>query len=432
MKCANCEKEWFGDGVICAQCRQSNDIQDEIAHPALNELPSGNAAISDKAVGRKNTVRTAQGPKPVNGVDANLIQFPRTSGQSGPADGDSESMPTWRTEVREKVRQFRAQRAAVVRREEEESAIDLPANPIIEAALKRLQRPPEEAPERTTRPLPKPGTDHRESPEVGALPVGAGANPVYPPTESVKPLVTAPAVDADVKPAATAIAVTEKALKAEPVFSDRLFLDEADDISDARLLPAKARRKASSGANVRNAGSFESSQAGDNIIPSTVKHSAKIITADDDGELYPLPAPVSTTSGAQVSLSKRAMAWVTDIAIVLLLSAPLLLIDSFYAALKASENAYLIPAGLAWISFCYYTLTFWAGCRTCGMAWQGIKAVQASIGNGRISALRAMVRALGSTAALFAPPINWLFIWVSGNQSSLADIVSGTMIVPEQ
>lgn len=425
MKCANCEKEWFGDGVICAQCRQTN------AQLWLNELPSGKSASSDKAGGRTDTVRTAQGHNPVNGADANLIQFPRTSGQSGPATGDSEPMPTWRTEVREKVRQFRAQRAAVVRREDEESAIDLPANPIVEAALKRLQRPPEEAPERTTRPLPRTGADHREPPEIGAMPVGAGANSVYPPAESVKPLVTAPAADADVKPAATALAVTEKVLKAEPVFSDHLFLDDADDISDARILPAKAGRKATSAANTRNA-ALESSPPGDNIIPPAVKHSAKIIAADDDGELYPLPAPVSTTSGALVSLSKRAIAWVTDIAIVLLLSALLLLIDSFYAALNTSENAYLILAGLAWISFCYYTLTLWAGCRTCGMAWQGIKAVRNSIGNGRISALRAVVRALGSTAALFAPPINWLFIWVSGNQSSLADIVSGTMIVPEE
>lgn len=428
MKCANCEKDWFGDGVICAQCRKSNEIQGGSAQPALNEL---NAAGSDKAAGGENTVRTAKGSKPLNGADANLIQFPRTSGQSGSAAADSESMPTWRTEVREKVRQFRAQRAAVVRREEEESAVDLTANPIVEAALKRLQRPPEEAPERTTRPLPRPGADRRETPEVGGLPVGAGATSVYPPTESVKPLATTSAVDADVKPAATAIALTEKVLKAEPVFTDRLFLDDADDISDARLLPAKARRKATSGTNTKNAGSCESSLPGDNIIPPTVKHAAKIITADDDGELYPLPAPVSTTTGAQVSLSKRAMAWVTDLAIVLLLTAPLLLIDSFYTALKSSENAYLIPVGLAWISFCYYTLTFWAGSRTCGMAWQGIKAVQNSIGNGRISALRAMVRALGSTAVLFAPPINWLFIWVSGNQSSLADIVSGTTIIPE-
>jgi hypothetical protein len=66
------------------------------------------------------------------------------------------------------------------------------------------------------------------------------------------------------------------------------------------------------------------------------------------------------------------------------------------------------------------------------MAWREMKVVDTTNINGRLPLWRIFMRALAGTIAFLLPPLNLIFIWTSGNQASLSDLASGTMIMRGQ
>lgn len=410
MKCSSCEQEWSGEGMNCVHCGNINGSPGE-----KQQSQSNNAAA-----GRKSG-RTA------HGLDANLIQFPRANAQFTDGSLPVETQPTWRTEVREKVREFRAQRAAVASQEEDLSELNLPGNPIVEAALKRLQRPPEEMLDRSTRPLPKPALNQRPDHKTDRRAEQKAA--VEPPTSSNRTLATS----APVTQSSTALAIPEKVLNAEPVLPNATFLDELDDISEARLLPPKSRREEAKTAERSGAAQVNSPEAKPGASRSTPssKPPTIIIAAEDSVDLYQLPAAMPTRTSSQVSLTERTTAWMCDLVLLILFSIPMIGPGNITGAINEPQRLYAVAAMFVWITFSYYLVTLWAGGRTCGMAWRGMRLETSSGHDQPLSSWRLIIRALGATAATIAPPINWVFIWISGNQSSLSDLASGTIIAPQ-
>lgn len=121
MKCEKCERHLVGESVICSECGHDSSLR----RAALGQL--------DEHSGFRTT--------PVHG-EANLIRFPKSS-QANSAVSDADGVPIWRDVLKERVRQFREQRPEV------ETSFapcgDEPANPIVQAALRRLSKPAEYA-----------------------------------------------------------------------------------------------------------------------------------------------------------------------------------------------------------------------------------------------------------------------------------------------
>jgi uncharacterized RDD family membrane protein YckC len=124
MKCQKCELELSGGVAICGHCGHNNAPQEADALRLTRPLTSG-------LPGRP---------------EATLIPFPQSAPAVAAKAQTGEEPPRWRNQVKESVRLFREQRTSV----EELIPIEPPEtgptpdsqHPIVEAALKRLQRPP--------------------------------------------------------------------------------------------------------------------------------------------------------------------------------------------------------------------------------------------------------------------------------------------------
>jgi len=353
MKCQSCEHEYAGEELICGNC--------------------GHRHQSKKA-----SLTSA-------GIEANLIPFPRqtASGANVAAAGMSDA-PTWRNEVRERVRQFRAQRASVAANEEYLENEDLSSNPVVEAALKRLQRPPEEMPQRTTRPL------------SASIPREALV-PTKKETPSAEPVFIA-----------------------EPVLSEPIYLDEAEDISEVKVIPPvrPPENRPNQNHSTHN--------------PSSGKTPTRVVVPDPDQELYKLPVAQQTYVTPQVSLTDRTLAGIFDIFILSIACFPLVYLHPIKSLIFDQPEIYTQAGVIVWMTFMYQLWTLLVGGRTCGMAWRQMKVVDTTNVNGRLPLGRIFVRAVAGTISFMLPPLNLVFIWTSGNQASLADLASGTMIMRDQ
>jgi uncharacterized RDD family membrane protein YckC len=353
MKCQSCEQEYTGRELICGNC----------GHRHQSEKVSAPSA----------------------GIEANLIPFPRqTAGGAHTAGAGVSDAPTWRNEVRERVRQFRAQRASVAASEEYLDHEDLSANPVVEAALKRLQRPPEEVPQRKTRPL---STSIPREALVPTKKETPSAEPVF---------------------------------MAEPVLSEPIFLNEADDISEVKVIPP-ARPQENRPNHQRSTGNTSSGK------PPT-----RVVVPDPDQDLYKLPVAQQTYVTPQVSLTDRILAGFFDIFILSIACFPIIYFHTIKSLIFDQPEIYTQAGIIVWMTFIYQLSTLIAGGRTWGMAWRQMKVVDTTNVNGRLPLWRIFMRAVAGTIAFLLPPLNLIFIWTSGNQASLSDLASGTMIMRGQ
>ena len=124
MKCAKCELELSGGVAICGHCGHDNARQQADSVRLTRPLTSS-------VTGR---------------LEATLIQFPQSAPAAPARAQTGEDPPRWRNQVKESVRLFREQRTSVEELIPMEQAETAPTpdspHPIVEAALKRLQRPP--------------------------------------------------------------------------------------------------------------------------------------------------------------------------------------------------------------------------------------------------------------------------------------------------
>lgn len=308
-------------------------------------------------------------------------------------------LPTWRSEVKERVRQYRAQRAtAVARAEDPDESPELPPNPVVEAALKRLQRPVEEIPERITQPLPPVKLD-----------------PFAPETPSAQ--------------------ARETGLESGNQNAPRMRADAVTGAARHEADPAQTRMLGAMGLQpeARSAGVKEKREVKPTIAipepPSAQppKKIPKIIAPPENDDLYPLPAPQPLNSNA-VSLWGRTMAGILDTFLISLAILPFAFFDS---AKFAQAEIYSSVGIIAWAVFVYQFWTLLAAGRTPGMAWQNMRVVESASLSPRLPFWRVLMRSLAATISFLLPPLNVIVIWTSGNQASICDLVSGTTLRPD-
>jgi uncharacterized RDD family membrane protein YckC len=341
MKCEKCERDLVGESVICADCGHDSSLRK--AALAMSE---------DQA-----RVRAT----PVNG-EANLIHFPKTNQTSTSSEADG--VPVWRDVVKERVRQFREQRPEVAVFVPTDEA---PANPIVEAALRRLSKPPEYAESRA---------QSYSSAATAALP-----------HERQDP-------DSD-RPSAFR--------------RETAGLLHPNQLNTA--LPITRSAEAGSARSVNGADRSASKNE-----PPRAESAGK--TA-----IQPLNPPQPAT------LWDRTLAGLFDFALILLACVPLYSIHSI-TGLKFGQSAAYAVLGIAvWITFIYQMWTMLVSRRTCGMAWRHLRVFDSETREPIFPQWRLFVRALCGPISILLPPLNLAVIWVSGNQSGLGDLLSQTTLL---
>lgn len=137
--------------------------------------------------------------------------------------------------------------------------------------------------------------------------------------------------------------------------------------------------------------------------------------------LQPLIAPLPA------SLWDRTLAGIFDLALIILACVPLYSIHSITGVRFGREAAYATAGIAIWITFLYQMWTMLVAGRTCGMAWRHLRVADANTREFLFPQWRIFIRSICATVSLLLPPVNLLAIWLSDNQSGLADTLSGTM-----
>lgn len=341
MKCEKCERDLVGESVICAECGHDSSLR----KAAL--------AMADD----QSRVRATS----VNG-EANLIHFPRTTQSSTSSEEDG--VPVWRDVVKERVRQFREQRPEVV---SFTPADDVPANPIVQAALRRLSKPPEYSESRTQSYS------------------SAATAPLMP---------ERPDLEAD---------------RARTIRRETAGLAYPSQVGSE---PSISRHAEYSAGRSTNGIERPAAKSGPLKAETTVTTS-----------IQPLNPP------QPAGLWDRTLAGLFDFALIFLACIPLYSIHSI-TGLKFGQSAAYAVVGIAvWITFVYQMWTLLVSGRTCGMAWRHLRVFDAATRDPIFRQWRLFVRALCGPISILAAPLNLAVIWMSGNQSGLGDLLSRTTLL---
>ena len=364
MKCEKCARELIGDSVVCAVCGHSS------APRASDESRAGTSP-GDR--------QSATGES-----EANLIRFPASSDPpfSSVTKDDPTCLPTWRTEVRERARQYFQQRAEMPEVADILPEDELqPQNPIVEAALKRLQKTAESEPGQSGRPLAGTATAR----------LGAGRHAAR---DISAPLATGRGISQSGSGRQTAELAAPKGSR-----------------SDARhLSPPYASTNVVS-------------------VAPTDKAQTKSGTAGLAAETVASHLPQPLSSPVSASLWERTLAGLFDNALIGIACVPLYSIHSITGLKYARGDAYTMLCIAVWITFLYLLWTTLVARRTCGMAWRHLRVADAETHDFMLPPSRIFVWSICATFSMLFPPVNLVVIWLSDNRSSLADMLSGTTIL---
>lgn len=344
MKCEKCERELTGESVICAGCGHDS------------------SARRDSLL--KLTEMTIDRKLPDIQPDANLIKFPTAPPASNP---ESDSIPDWRTQVRERVRQFREQRPeTVVTASAPAEASDLKQNPVVEKALKRLHKSPGQF------------SDPRAT---AAMPRELPLTPPYP---------------------------TQHATRDVRRQTAELQLPSAQP--DRRTI---AYSQAGTGSNAARTSAGTSSQKSD----GQRSPNSEVIDS------LPLGPP------QPASLWDRTLAGSFDLMLIAVATIPLFSIHSITGLQLGRDAAYTVMGIAIWMTFLYQIWTMLVAGRTCGMAWRNLRVVDVTTREPGLQQWRIFTRSIIATFALLVWPLNLLVIWLSGTQTGLPDLVSRTTVL---
>ncbi len=356
MKCEKCERELIGDSVSCEDCGHDSYLR--------------RASVTQP--GNEPRYRAAQ----PFGTEANLIRFPKNANSASPeSENDSETVPTWRNAVKERVRQFREQRPELGAAEREiVNSEDVVHNPIVEAALKRLHKTP------------------------GAFPEATGGS----------------------------FSTTAVASVAEERYSNSVGAQIGLAATNPRRQTAGLTHSTTGHLSGR---SVEGVPGGARAasFASLEKNGQK--TDGSKAEARGAPSLQQLTPPVPAGMVDRTLAGLFDFMLVLIACVPLYSIHSITGLTFGQSAAYAVLGIAVWMAFIYQMWTMLVAGRTCGMAWRHLRVVDANTRDPRFPQWRLFVRALCGTVSLLLPPLNLAVIWASGNQSGLADLLSTTVLL---
>lgn len=386
MKCEKCEQELLGGAVICRQCGFNNALQRIGGWRAKQEFP----AQSHRG---EPTSRRSQ--------DATLIPFPvsphKTKSSETAKEVGAQSSPPWRQRLDETIREIRERRAEDHQRQA--LAPPLEPNPIVEAAVKRLQR--------DATPASSSGNTLPRSTGQGAQ---AAARAIQCDDEP-EPLIESRSMTSPItaKHAASTSAATSPV---KPVTQTAGLTQTRAAHQSVRHLPTATSARGLDSGN-------QLDQMAD--VPHAHTVEAATHAVEDEGASFDA-AP----------LLMRALASVIDVAIIVLSGLPFLTAFTFFEAEFNRASLYLLAVIAVAAIFCYHLLTVAIGGRTSGMALCKLRIVDTTSECVPPTLAQAFGRALGATLSLLLLPLNLLVILLSLERLSLSDHISGTIIVRQE
>jgi uncharacterized RDD family membrane protein YckC len=489
MNCENCGHALASGAIICRECKHNNALRrvgETRARRVTTEIPEAPA----RRVASFNTP-----PRPENHTPPAKVQPIRSLAQAAPtlvAEDELElrQYPPWRAQLKEKVRQARerrqpdeAERAPVA----DETHLD--PNPLVESALKRLQRPdytPTAQPlprivrrgaqaaaladenEDELEALPAPEPKPAPKPELKAAPrAPSPTNPLSsrrtdpfstqqsaPPAAERPPITRAESKDTKTSPLrATTPSVTPMTTRTEskpelksappvaPKTAPLLEMKRADKpASSAARVTLPTADKPTSGASsnppmpsapvVKPVADADAALATPPRQPVTTQVIGLMPAAQSLPEIEPPPFVLAPDRDAQVAtLWVRTLAGACDFEVVCASYLPLF---ASYATLDTSlgsESLAIMLLLLATITFCYQLLTLNIAGRTFGMAMLNLRLLNRADEMQPPTRQQRFIRALGATVAFLCPPLNLLFMHLNRERRSLPDLCSRTTII---
>jgi uncharacterized RDD family membrane protein YckC len=409
MKCEKCGIELKGSMIVCRACKHNNAMQRVSAWRAKRE------AVQQSSSGEttSNTLHTE--------FETNLLQFPfqpeskqtQTSAtgdelENAISDDNYSAWPAWRVKVKEKVREAREKRLNELLLEAGDQSgrnvVDPnQPNPIVAAALNRIQRASHSASTNTvnrgalaTALVKEEEPDRTISPSLPASPAAKDTGAKTEKTENV------------VK--------TVKTVKAERNLAEL----------KGKL---EARNQASRATHTQLRIS-ERDQRKTYTRPTIVKSKKHIKTQIIEIPRF-LPEEESDQLSESPTLWVRTLAGACDLELIATAYLP---IFAAYASLQTTigrEASLILLLLLAAITFLYQFVSLFMAERTCGMAVLRLRLVRTDVEDQPISRGRKLLRALAATIAFICPPLNLLVMRLNTRRLSLPDVISGTLAVEE-
>lgn len=491
MNCENCGHELAGGAIICRECKHNNALRrvgETRARRVTAEMPEAPARRFPSFAAPTRTEGRTPPAK---------VQPIRPLAQTAPALVAEEELglgqyPPWRAQLKEKVRQARERRQPD--EPEREPAIDeahLDPNPLVQSALKRLQRS-DYSPTPTTmprivrrgaqaaalaaedefEPAPKPEPKPVPKPELKPAPrVSPPTNPLLPrrtdpfndqhpaqpsaerpqvkraearDTKTLPPRPTTPSVAPTTSRAESKLALhptprdetkiapqveTKREAKLGQVAS-RITLPTADKRPSAALFNPPTQRAPAAAPAAAPVVATDAPLA----TPPSKPIATQIIGLTPAVETAPEPelppfflAPARDAQTA--TLWVRTLAGACDFEVVCASYLPLF---ASYATLDTSlgrESLAIMVLLLATITFCYQLLTLNIAGRTFGMAMLNLHLINRDDEMLPPTRRQRFIRALGATVAFLCPPLNLLATHLNREHRSLPDLCSRTTII---
>jgi hypothetical protein len=438
--CERCQRELKGGTFICRDCGYNNALR-RVDNWRERRRPPAPPSGADGQPRQSKPGRGAQAarlsPRRAS-HDSTLIPFPtaaRTPAggrQQKPderqSEGKNETYPPWRQGLSERVRQIRERRAA---RPDEQRAADAECdrNPIIESALRRIQRAEYLPPISAVRPSRVSGAAAVRVAEPAAAPEEAPADePVR--NVSVRPTVVPPSAP-PVEPLPTAKGLQQAEVTARtrveqpPVEATQAELPRVgappDEASQVRTTPAAAPTPESAA---------ERHDLEDVPMPDWRASERVIFTAGPKPVC--VPAPLRQRAAAALIDAEAAVFG------ALVVFAAFMLTDATLG--EAASRALAVTATL--LIPLYFAASFIFAGRTFGMALLKLHTgsptgaevvISAGVSTkyeiAPLSLRDAAARAVGGAASLLLFPLNLYSILRSDDQLSLSDRLSETRVV---
>jgi len=388
MKCEKCEQELLGGAVICRQCGFNNALQRIGGWRAKQEFPA--QSHTGQATSRRSQ-------------DATLIPFPvsphRSKSSETAKEASAPSSPPWRQRLDETIREIRERRAEDHQRQA--LAPPLEPNPIVEAAVKRLQRDA------------TPASSSGSSSNALSRSTGQGAQAAafaIQCDDEPEPLIESRSMTSPIT-AKHAASTSTATLPVKPV------------TQTAGLTQTRAAHPARHSSTTTSAPAPDAGNKLDQMADVPHAHTVEAATHAVEDDVASFDA---------APLLMRALASVIDVAIIVLSGLPFLTAFTFFEAEFDRASLYLLAAIAVAAIFCYHLLTVAVAGRTSGMALCKLRIVDAASECVPPTVTQAFGRAFGATLSLLLLPLNLLVILLSLERLSLSDHISSTIIVRQE
>jgi uncharacterized RDD family membrane protein YckC len=376
MKCKSCGHDYPGTLTRCTRCGTSN--------PNRIHTPS----------------------------QSRLIEFPRQACANN--SKSQTTMPAWRAELSEKVRAVKARRSSVnvdcaKARAESMSGADFDDNPVVKAALSRVQR----ASENSNRTAPMTRSVY---PSTQSMLVKEAKAMALEPEPELSESVARRPMAARAQSASTAPKLSSKS-SSEPAKAGRkLNLKAAVQDDSAALEPQPAVSS-----QISSVADFDLAEPIDEIEPRDYL-AAEIRRVDEVLGSWP---------NEVASISSQIVSFLIDVLTIAISSIPFLALIELSNGNFASRSTKVAATVIIMlISLFYLGLTHCLCAKTFGMMFTGLCVVDARTFQAPTSQ-RALLRAIGCFAALAPAGIGLLWAIVDRNRRGLQDYISQTLVVRE-